>query len=293
MDELLSPEEKNALFGMPAPARPDAPAVTPAVFPSVSQLGPERIETLCGVLKTWAERVAEHLSTQLRAPLQIQAPRIQTVSRAGLPQVGDEPLWCAVAGTEHLLVVSLHRAFAVAACDRIFGAPLQPADDRPLARSERRLIEEFGALWSAALGRVWGQPIQLRPAPEILSDPEGAAHWLHFTCDLVHPALAGACGVTLAPSTARLLLGESGGKAQDPVTPATLGEKLGEVPIELRAVLGHAEFSLDDLASLRVGDVIALDQRVQQPIEIIIAGKSCFQARAGLSGKVVALEIVE
>jgi flagellar motor switch protein FliM len=62
--------------------------------------------------------------------------------------------------------------------------------------------------------------------------------------------------------------------------------------VELQAVLGHAEFTLDELASLRAGDIITLDRRVQEPIDIVIDARPVLRARTGLAGQQVALEVV-
>jgi flagellar motor switch protein FliM len=68
--------------------------------------------------------------------------------------------------------------------------------------------------------------------------------------------------------------------------------RYGSLPLELRAVLGRAEFALDELTSLRVGDVIALDSRSPDPIEIFLGDRFFCRARAGLAGQHVALEIL-
>jgi flagellar motor switch protein FliN/FliY len=67
---------------------------------------------------------------------------------------------------------------------------------------------------------------------------------------------------------------------------------MGDIPVELRAVLGQADFTLDELTSLRIGDVIALDRRAQDPVEIVLQDRTVFRARAGLAGQWVAIELI-
>ena len=67
---------------------------------------------------------------------------------------------------------------------------------------------------------------------------------------------------------------------------------MGDVPVELRAVLGQADFTLDELSTLRIGDVIALDRRAQDPVEIVMQDRTLFRARAGLAGQWVAIELI-
>lgn len=53
-----------------------------------------------------------------------------------------------------------------------------------------------------------------------------------------------------------------------PPTTAKELEGIAEVPVEIAAVIGHAEMSVGDLVSLQPGTMIQLDRRVGQPIDI-------------------------
>src|SRR5438034_995926 len=56
MEELLSAEERNALLGTLVGGPSAAPPVTLAVFPSVTQLDPERTYALVSRVSKWLER---------------------------------------------------------------------------------------------------------------------------------------------------------------------------------------------------------------------------------------------
>ena len=64
-------------------------------------------------------------------------------------------------------------------------------------------------------------------------------------------------------------------------TAAQLPEHLGEVPVELSAVLGTIEVALDDLTRIEVGDVIPLGLQVGSPIEILVEDDHAGTARWG------------
>jgi flagellar motor switch protein FliM len=95
------------------------------------------------------------------------------------------------------------------------------------------------------------------------------------------------------PSAARLLLDGPQAGASGRVSAGRVRAWLGEVPVELQAILGHADFSLDELTSLQVGDVIALERRTHDPVEVRIDGRAFCRAHAGLAGQRVALEVIE
>lgn len=71
-----------------------------------------------------------------------------------------------------------------------------------------------------------------------------------------------------------------------------LKDLLPAIPVELRAVLGSAAISLEDVAGLAVGDVVVLNRRIFEPISLLVEGKPKFSARPVLSGKTLAVVVV-
>lgn len=63
------------------------------------------------------------------------------------------------------------------------------------------------------------------------------------------------------------------------------------VPVDVEVVLGEARLSTRDLVGLEVGDVIVLDRRVDEPLEIRVGGISKFTGRPGLVGRRMAVVI--
>src|SRR5262249_28527782 len=139
-----------------------------------------------------------------------------------------------------------------------------------------------------------GQRVRLLPPiaeDEAEPEPEDRA-WLRFESEFLCGSVTGSIGINLAPITARVLLGEATNGAGQAPSAASLFSRLGDVPIELRAVLGQATFSLDELSSLRVGDVIALDRSAHDPVDLVIQNRALFRARAGVAGQWVAIELI-
>src|SRR5690242_14126269 len=99
----------------------------------VGQLDPEQMAALGGTVSSWAERLVEELSRQLRVKCVARPPYQRTMAQRLLPPPDEEPFWGAMAGfPSHRVLVSLPRAFAVALCERMFGAPFQVREERPL-----------------------------------------------------------------------------------------------------------------------------------------------------------------
>jgi flagellar motor switch/type III secretory pathway protein FliN len=296
MSELLTAEERSALQEPFADSGRATRLVTPAVFANVEQLDPERVAALAAAFRRWLDRVTEDLSGQLRTPCAPRPPRHELVTRGLLPSPEEEPFWASIDGHPGSgLLVTLPRSFAAAIAERIFGAPFELRDDRALTPAETALVRDLVQRWFIASAETWhGEAARLLPCVDA-DEAEPVLEqqvWLRFESDLLCGSVVGAIGLSLAPFTARVLLGEGMSETAPPPTTASVRSRLGDVRIELRAVLGEATFTLDELSSLRVGDVIALDRSAQDPVDLVVQDRTLFRARAGVAGQWVAIELL-
>ncbi len=78
----------------------------------------------------------------------------------------------------------------------------------------------------------------------------------------------------------------------DPNWSSRLKEKVMTIPLTLTGVMGYADLMLSEIVKLKEGDIIRLDARENDPIEVFIEGIPKFMARAGLVGKNYSLEIL-
>jgi flagellar motor switch protein FliM len=73
---------------------------------------------------------------------------------------------------------------------------------------------------------------------------------------------------------------------------ATIQERLRLTSLPIIAYLGRTEITVNDLLDLNVGDVIRLNKRVEDLLEISIGGNKKFFGRPGIKGKKKAIKIV-
>jgi flagellar motor switch/type III secretory pathway protein FliN len=295
MSDLLSEEERSALQAPYAAADGGGHEVVRADFPSVSQLDPERATSLFNALKRWLAPFSLDLSRQLRVPCTARPPHLQTLARNLLPLAEEEAFWGLIEGSsEDYVLLTLPRGFAASVCERIFGAPLQQREERSLSPSEGSLLTGLSAGWMAALQHAWDDLTvgPCRPPEEEAVGEAAGVNWLRWTMELLCGSVEGTVSLSMAPSTALMLTGAGPMGRSSPSTPTSMVGRIGEVPMELRAVLGQASLSLDELASLRVGDVIALDRRAHDPVDLLIGQRPLCRARAGVAGQLVAIELI-
>jgi flagellar motor switch protein FliM len=61
-----------------------------------------------------------------------------------------------------------------------------------------------------------------------------------------------------------------------------LRERVSDVPLEMRAVLGKKKISLQDFLKVNEDNVIIIDKHVNDPIEVLINGKTKFKGKLGI-----------
>jgi len=67
---------------------------------------------------------------------------------------------------------------------------------------------------------------------------------------------------------------------------------LQSVDVPLSVELGQTKASVRDVLNLEVGDIIRLDAIVEDPLNVRVGGRSRFQARPGLSGNRLSVQVI-
>lgn len=72
-----------------------------------------------------------------------------------------------------------------------------------------------------------------------------------------------------------------------------LNKNLKNVNVEMKAMLGMSNISVRDFLNLELGDIITLDNRHEDPIEVYVEEQLTFMAKPGLHGKNKAVQIID
>lgn len=73
---------------------------------------------------------------------------------------------------------------------------------------------------------------------------------------------------------------------------ARLADRMLDVPVELIVEFAPARLTSAEILDLSVGDIIPLDQQVDETLDAVVDGKSTFRVRPARSGKRLACQIV-
>src|SRR5699024_8463179 len=85
----------------------------------------------------------------------------------------------------------------------------------------------------------------------------------------------------------------TGTKERDPETFETISKHIENVDVEAKALLGKATMTIEQFLRLKVGDMIALDQSIEDPLKLVINQQPKMLVQPGRTNKKLAVQVLE
>ncbi|MCL6453475.1 MAG: flagellar motor switch protein FliM [Alicyclobacillus sp.] len=266
------------------------------------------------------ERIHEHFcrllgtyfSAQLRSVVQLtvetvdQVPYEEFIRSIPIPSVVQV---VEVAPLPGRIVVEFHPQVVFAMLDRMMGGTVKGRyRDRELTEIEQSLFRRLVHNIPVYLTEVWENVIHLEPRllhlesnPQFLQLTTPNETVLVVTISARVGATTGFLTVciphlTVEPVMSKLsaqrLLGAARSVGDDGHTQAAVTNHLAYAAVEVAAVLGAADLSLEELLNLEVGDVIPLAAPIRNPIAVSVNGIPTYLGAVGKLHKHYAVRIV-
>lgn len=279
--------------------------MTPAPFdfrkPPPGELGRQVVRWLTGACKS----SARNWSRLLPYPAELELGPIEVVAAtAGLDALSDDviaiPLTTANPEDGSLLLL-FRRPVLLALLSGLVGETptALPADREPTELEQSLLSYLVQELFIEGLEKAW----PTSDPPQIIAGTSGSPRkiWTGGGGDLmlfVRFNLTGPFGeqpvyllVPRSGTWARLGAGPSRPKPPPAAPTEHIQALVREMTVELTVLLGSAELSMQDLAELHTGDVVILRQKVDQPLDGLLAGTRMFRVWPGVVGDRAAIVI--
>ncbi len=254
---------------------------------AVAQLARQMLQTPVTFTPTrWQQHYAKLLRQSQRSSLR----HVAAISIEGGPDIG---------------LVGLSAPTASQWLARLLGgfesAEVGQDDPRQLSDLERDLLLDIAAALVEAVrkaaGAFGGQAFlaarQLGSWPEAL-EAEDAEEYCLLEFD-AEPGEQGGLAILLNCRTAAILAGETPpatpGKPAKGAKPPML-DHVEQMPVEARAMLS-ASLTVREVMALAPGDVVVLDQRIDEPIELEVSGRAAFRGHLARQQGQFALQCAE
>jgi flagellar motor switch protein FliM len=290
--------EAQALMDAMQPERADAP-VAPRDFRVPNRLGAERVREIGRSLSPLLTELATGLGAWLERPVQLGLVEVCEVDARAVLGAAETPcmaLAFRLAKAKEAAAGWLFWEFEAAAhaAEVALGGPLRElVRETPLSRIECKLLIEMCRPIAERAARALGLELadhavmstaeEVREALEQLA--KGDAQRLSVTLDVQ--------GFGAASSMRLVLPGVVPAAARRADPPPALPEHLGDVQVELGALLGSVEIPLSELLELEPGDVIPLGVEVGGLLTVQVENRRCASAHWGLKDGRVVLRLQE
>ncbi|AEN74016.1 flagellar motor switch protein FliM [Rhodothermus marinus SG0.5JP17-172] len=272
----------------------------------------DQMRVLHYVHEAFARDLSVYLSAQLRTLVDLSLSAIDQVLYSEFVMSSAPPSALYIVEVQPLhqrIVFELDPRLAIYTVEKLFGGPgIFLRKPRELSQIERRIMDKVMMRAFRELEKAWKQ------IHELHLEEVGFESNAEFVQILpgVEPALVATFEVSIYEQRSFInicypyillerILGHSAMKqwrssSTTEVPPAVrqrYEEQLEKIEVELRAVMGRTWIKLSELMTLEVGDVLVLERRVNQPVQVYIGEREKFRAIPGRSGKHRALRILE
>lgn len=271
-------------------------------FRRPDKLSKEQLRTLQMLHETFARLAASGLSAYLRTPVAIdlisleQVPYeeyLRSISTSVFSILSLPPLT-----GQAVLEIEFGLVFSI--IDRLLGGPGRSISRTMLTDIERPLVKETIERMFSALKSAWEGVVIVNPGIEgmetsaqfvQIAPPGDIAVTILFEVRIGNQRGAMSLCIpylVLKPITAKLSAQKwfvNSSRRQSPASRQMLTSQLQQAEVECSIRLGGAKLSIQDFLSLQPGDLLRLDQKTSNEIELLVSDVPKYAGRPALDGK--------
>ncbi|WP_319561865.1 flagellar motor switch protein FliM [Marispirochaeta sp.] len=322
MNEVLSQDEIDQLLTAISTGDIESEEVSQAAdqrkikiydFKRPDKFSKEQIRTVSIMHETFARLTTTALSAQLRSMVHVHVASVDQLTYEEFIRSIPNPTTLGIINMDPLkgsAVLEIDPAITFSIIDRLFGGQGEGTKvQRDLSDIEQSVMEGIIVRILGNLREAWSQVIDLRPRlGQIETNPQ-FAQIVPPTEMVVLVTLETKVGevegmmnfcipyLTIEPIISKLSAQYMYSTVRSGATTENLNiikERLSTVHINVVAEIGSINLTVRDVLSLRMGDVIRLqDTRTSDPMVLKIGNRKKFLCRPGLVGNKVAVQITQ
>ena len=318
MGEVLSQEEIDNLLNQLSSGELDAnelvetneKQVREYDFKRPSKFSKEHLRTLEIIFDHYGRLLSTHLPAYLRKTVQVEVMNSEAVTYAEFSNALANPVLLGVVNFSPLkgnIVIELASNLGYIIIDRMLGGNGEPLDkNREFSEIEISIIERVFGICVNLLREPWQNVVAIEPRLERIETNSQFAQIISpsemiaiVTIDIKIGDVQGLMNICLP----FLCLEEIMDKLNTKYWFSTLQETdesdyqnvieslISKAPIPMKAVLGKSSIPVLDFVNLQVGDVIRLDSKVEDELDVYVGNMLKFTALPGSSGENYAVKI--
>ena len=279
-------------------------------FARPAKFSKEHLRTLEIIFEHYGRLLSTNLPVYLRKAIQVEVMNSEAVSYSEFSNALSNPVLLGIINFAPLkgnIILEIASNLGYAMVDRMLGGEGEPLEKtREFSEIELLIIERILTVCVNLLHEPWENVVDIHPRLErietnsqfaqIISPSEMIAM---VTINIKIGDVEGLMNVCLPYLTLEDIMD----KLNTKYWYSTMQDKdeqqyvdaietlISKAPIPMKAVLGNSTISVSDFSGLQVGDIIRLDTKVNQELDVFVGNIKKFTALPGSSGDKYAVRI--
>ena len=274
------------------------------------QNSPEHLRTLEIIFEHYGRLLSTNLPVYLRKAIQVEVMNSEAVSYSEFSNALSNPVLLGIINFAPLkgnIILEIASNLGYAMVDRMLGGEGEPLEKtREFSEIELLIIERILTVCVNLLHEPWENVVDIHPRLERIETNSQFAQIISpsemiaiVTINIKIGDVEGLMNVCLPYLTLEDIMD----KLNTKYWYSTMQDKdeqqyvdaietlISKAPIPMKAVLGNSTISVSDFSGLQVGDIIRLDTKVNQELDVFVGNIKKFTALPGSSGDKYAVRI--
>lgn len=279
-------------------------------FARPAKFSKEHLRTLEIIFEHYGRLLSTNLPVYLRKAIQVEVMNSEAVSYSEFSNALSNPVLLGIINFASLkgnIILEIASNLGYAMVDRMLGGEGEPLEKtREFSEIELLIIERILTVCVNLLHEPWENVVDIHPRLERIETNSQFAQIISpsemiaiVTINIKIGDVEGLMNVCLPYLTLEDIMD----KLNTKYWYSTMQDKdeqqyvdaietlISKAPIPMKAVLGNSTISVSDFSGLQVGDIIRLDTKVNQELDVFVGNIKKFTALPGSSGDKYAVRI--
>ena len=279
-------------------------------FARPAKFSKEHLRTLEIIFEHYGRLLSTNLPVYLRKAIQVEVMNSEAVSYSEFSNALSNPVLLGIINFAPLkgnIILEIASNLGYAMVDRMLGGEGEPLEKtREFSEIELLIIERILTVCVNLLHEPWENVVDIHPRLERIETNSKFAQIISpsemiaiVTINIKIGDVEGLMNVCLPYLTLEDIMD----KLNTKYWYSTMQDKdeqqyvdaietlISKAPIPMKAVLGNSTISVSDFSGLQVGDIIRLDTKVNQELDVFVGNIKKFTALPGSSGDKYAVRI--
>lgn len=279
-------------------------------FARPAKFSKEHLRTLEIIFEHYGRLLSTNLPVYLRKAIQVEVMNSEAVSYSEFSNALSNPVLLGIINFAPLkgnIILEIASNLGYAMVDRMLGGEGEPLEKtREFSEIELLIIERLLTVCVNLLHEPWENVVDIHPRLERIETNSQFAQIISpsemiaiVTINIKIGDVEGLMNVCLPYLTLEDIMD----KLNTKYWYSTMQDKdeqqyvdaietlISKAPIPMKAVLGNSTISVSDFSGLQVGDIIRLDTKVNQELDVFVGNIKKFTALPGSSGDKYAVRI--